>query len=257
MGLPLGLRVVALGAVLFGALAAVVVRPDLMVVERIEWVGNSRATPAELRHLADLRNGTTIWSVDLGDLAARIQRHPWVDSVSAERRFPGTVVVRVVEHHPVAILAWGPELFYVDDLGRPFLRADSSSLDHPFITGLTPELEALHPELPRLVLRDAVWLLGSLDSRGLLPASQVSEVAFHRTRGFTVQTSGAGGDHRTARVLFGFDDYERQLNHLASLLDRGVDLTRPLHVDVAPATVAIVRPMDAPSAPAIAEAARM
>lgn len=251
MNVTAGLRAVVLGFVVTGLLAWALVRPDLMVVERVTFEGYQRATPAQLRHLSDLRNGTTIWEVDLGDLASRLQRHPWVASVVARRRLPGTVAVEVVEHEPAVLLAWSSELFYVDAQGRPFLRADSSDLDYPVVTGIGPELQARHPQLPRLALADASWLVAQLDERGLIPAASISEIAFHASRGFTVQLSGSGPDRRTAEVLFGFGDYERQLEHLASLLDRGVDLTSPLHVDVAPPTVAIVRPLD-PAAVALA-----
>ena len=62
-----------------------VVRPDEFWVERVDFEGNVRATPAELRHLADIRNGTTIWGVDLDRVSSNVRRHPWVKRVEAER----------------------------------------------------------------------------------------------------------------------------------------------------------------------------
>lgn len=224
------------------ALAWLVVRPDQLYVERVVFEGQVRATPAELRHLADLRNGTTIWGVDLDRITAGVQRHPWVERVEAERRLPNTVVVRVEEYAPVALLSFDDGLYYIDDSGVPFLKADSADLDHPVLTGIDAALERAHPELPRLVIRDALWLLDEIDARKLLSRDRVSEVAFHRTHGFTIRTVGAHGEHHTAEVLMALSDYERQLRRLAALLDRGVDLTESLHVDLAPERVAIVRP---------------
>ncbi|HMV69980.1 MAG TPA: FtsQ-type POTRA domain-containing protein, partial [Myxococcota bacterium] len=244
MGLPRQVRLSLLGVASVATLGWAVLRPDLMYVERIEFVGNVRATDAELRHLSDLRNGVTIWDVDLATLSERVQRHPWVAEVTAERHLPGSVVVKVQEHAPVALLAFGDRLLYVDEQGRPFLEARSDDLNHPIISGIDPALEGLHPELPRLALRDALWLLQELDARAILPLDHVSEIRFHRTRGFVLQTAGSVRGGATAEVLIGLGDYERQLRHLAALVDRGVDLTRPLHVDVAPESVAIVRPRD-------------
>ena len=45
--------------------AWLVLRPDCMVVETVTFEGRAHAGWSELRHLSDLRNGTTIWSVDL------------------------------------------------------------------------------------------------------------------------------------------------------------------------------------------------
>lgn len=225
-------------------LAWAIVRPEQLYVERVVFDGQVRSTPVELRHLADLRNGTTIWGVDLDRVSSGVQRHPWVKRATAERHLPGTVSVHVEEYTPVALLAYDDGLFYVDADGEPFLRAHTDDLDHPVITGVDPALEAAHPELPRLAIRDALWLIDQLDGRQLLPRSQISEVRFHRTRGFTVLTSGGQAGHGTAEVLFGLGDYEHQLRRLTALLDRGVDLSQPVHVDLGARTVAIVRPLD-------------
>lgn len=242
MGLSRQVILSLVGVASVAALTWAVLRPDEMYVERIEFVGHQRATAAELRHLSDLRNGVTIWEVDLPTLSERVQRHPWVASVVAERRMPGTIVVRVEEHQPAALLAFNQRLFYVDEQGGPFLEARSDDLDHPVISGITAELEALHPDLPHLVLHDALWLLRELDARNILPRENISEIRFHRTRGFVVQAAGSVAGSPTAEVLIGLGDYERQLSHLAALVNGRVDLTQPLHVDVAPESVAIVRP---------------
>lgn len=222
-----------------------VLRPELMVVERIEFAGMERATQAELRHLADIRNGASFWSVDLERASQGVQRHPWVARVRAERRLPGTIVLTVEEYSPVALLGWGDALYYVDAGGTPFLEAASDDLDYPVLTGIDPSLEQAHPLLPRWAVHDALQLVEELDRRGLVARDQVSEVGFSRSRGFTLQTTGALAGRATARVLFGLGHYERQLRHLAGLLGGGLDLTQPLHVDVAPERVAIVRPLDA------------
>ena len=220
-----------------------VVRPEQLYVQRIEFTGTDRATEAQLRHLSDVKNGSTIWEVDLRDVSERVREHPWVAAVRVERRLPGTIEVHVTEHKPVAVLAFDDGLFYVDEHGTAFARATSSDLDYPIVTGVGPELEAAHPDLPRWVIHDALWLIAELDDRDLVRREQISEVSFHRARGFAIHTSGSAQGFPTARVLVGLGDYERQLKHLAALLDKGVDLTEPLHVDVAPQRVAIVRPL--------------
>jgi hypothetical protein len=211
----------------------------------LEFVGNEQATQAQLRHLADFRNGTTIWSADLERVAAGVKRHPWVSAVRVERRFPASLVVRVEEYTPVALLAWNDGLYYVDDSGVPFLRARSNDLDYPVITGVDSALDESHPDLSRWALHDALWLVDQLESRDILARARVSEVTFSRSRGFTVHTTGAIPGRPTARILVGFGDYDRQLRHLAALVQQGVQLTEPLQVDVAPPSVAIVRPLDA------------
>jgi cell division protein FtsQ len=185
--------------------------------------------------------------VDLRAVSDRVRGHPWVSSVRSSRRFPGTIEVHVEEYQPVAVLAFDEGLYYVDADGRPFGKVRSDDVDYPFLTGVGGDLESAHPDLPKWVIHDALWLVEALDERDLIRREQVSEVAFHRARGFAIHTSGSVSGYPTARVLIGLGDYERQLSHLAALLDDGVDLTMPLHVDVAPQRVAIVRPLHPPS----------
>lgn len=221
--------------------AFVVARPDCMLVERVVFEGRARAGEAALRHLADIPNGTTIWTVDLEAAARGVERHPWVRRARAVREWPDRVVVEIEEYEPVALLHYD-RTYYVDRDGTPFLADATGDLDYPSITGIGPDLERAHPDLPRLAVRDALRLIDALDARGLLTRDRISEVAFSRTRGFTVHGPGA-------RFAFGVDDLERKLDRLERLVAEGqVDPSAPLMVDLAPETVAIVRPLDAPSA---------
>lgn len=222
-------------------------RPDLMLVEHVTFEGADRATPAALRHLADLHNGVRTWEVDTAAVARAVERHPWVERASAEVVGPSTVVVRVVEHEPVALLSQPASregdpaagLYYVDATGLPFMRAHPSDLDYPIITGIGPDLARAHPSLPRLAGEEALHLLDELTVRRLVSSDVVSEIAVDAQRGFSVRLVGG------ARVEFGFVDIEGQVDRLEALVTReGVRLDRPILVDVAPAGVAIVRPLD-------------
>lgn len=227
------------------------VRPEQWLIEHVVFEGQHRATVAELRHLSDLRNGTTVWQVDGERIADQLERHPWVRSASVTVQWPHTVHVAIVEHHPVALLHRGSddplrgELVYVDEEGTPFLPARPGDLDYPHLTGFEPELSRMHPELGPLAIRDGLWLIANLDDRGLVTRDRVSEVSFSRTVGFTVVTD-------QARLVFGHGDLSTQVDRLSLLVRQGLSLERPTYVDLAPATVAIVRPLPtlAPAVPA-------
>jgi hypothetical protein len=234
------------------ALGCADLRPDLMLVEHVVFEGADRATVASLRHLSDLHNGDRTWEVDVEAVARAVERHPWVAQASAEVVAPATVVVRVVEHEPIALLSQPPAregdpaagLYYVDATGLPFMRAHPSDLDYPVITGIGPELARSHPSLPRLAGQEALRLLDEINGRRLVAPGAVSEIVVDAQRGFSVRLVGG------ARVEFAFVDIERQVDRLEALVTReGVRLDRPILVDVAPAGVAIVRPLDLGGAP--------
>jgi hypothetical protein len=228
--IALGVAAVSLGT------GWLVLRPEAWLVERVIFEGAVRATPAELRHLADLPNGTAVWQVDREAVTRAVERHPWVREASARVQWPHTVIVSVEEHVPTAILHDQDHLLYVDEYGEPFLGVLPTDLDYPHLVDFEPELSRMHPELGRVAIRDALWLLSALDERALVSRDEVSSISFSRTAGLTV----AAGP---ARLLFGLRDLPTQLDRLAVLASQGVDLKQPIRIDLAPATVALVRPL--------------
>lgn len=226
-----------------GLFVLVVGRPDAFVVSRIVFEGAVRATPAQLRHLADVRNGTRWWEVDPARVSAAVARHPWVEQVTTERQLDGTLRVAVVERTPVALLAWGGQLLYVDDGGRPFLEADTRQLDLPLIIGIDDELEGRNFRIPRLAIRDALWLLDALDVGGLVPRREVSDVTFAWHRGFTVRTTGTQALGGPSELVFAFDDLPSQVARLGKLVEQGVQPRAGHHIDLGGRSVAVVRPL--------------
>lgn len=237
------------GTVLAGlvALAFGLSRPDVLVVERFVFTGQARAGEPALRHLADVRNGARLWSVDPAVVSSRIQRHPWVERVQTTRRLDGTIAVDIEEHEPAALLLWDGRILVVDDGGWPFLEADGTVLDLPILVGLGSDVEARDPRIPRLVIRDALWLLDRLDEENLLPRHAISDIAFEWHRGFTVRTTTLAADRPPSTILFGFLDYGRQIRRFAKLVDQGLDWRTGVYVDLAPEKVAVVKPLARPA----------
>jgi hypothetical protein len=210
--------------------------PRALLVQEVRFEGNQRASDVALRHLVDVPNGTTHLGVSDDAVADGAEQHPWVREAFVRRTWHGLVVV-VDEHRPVALAQLGEELFYVDQFGIAFLAARSDDLDYPIIAGLDANISGLHPSLERLVLRDAVALLSMADERGLVSLDSISEVVFTPSRGFTLHM------RRGSEVLFGLSGHDAQLDRLSTLMDSGINLSTATYVDLAPARVAIVRPI--------------
>jgi hypothetical protein len=234
-------RIAKVGSAITAGVATLgwlVIRPDTLLIEHVRFEGIARAKPEALRHLADVTNGATMVGVDLAAVRAGVERHPWVKGASVRREWPDTVVVKVDEYQPVALLRT-ERLAYLDASGDAFLSAQPDNLNYPVISGLTPDLAQAHPDLPALVVREALSLLDDLDSRGLVARDDVSELAFSRSRGFVVHTTGG------AEMMFALERREQQLDRLAVLIKRGVRTDLPMLIDLAPERIAIVRPLNA------------
>lgn len=116
-------------------------------VRRVEILGARYVAPSEVLERLSVDTTASVWD-PTGPLAARVGAHPEVRHAEITRRLPGTLVVRVFEHIPVALLP-GPEGFTAYDA---FGRA------------LPIDLTRVRVDAPVLVERDSMLLalLGAL-----------------------------------------------------------------------------------------------
>ena len=79
-------------------------RLDYFLVRRVQFDGVRYANPSELVARLALDSTASIWD-DLDQYAARVAKHPMVQSVEVTRTLPSTVVLTIVERLPVALVS--------------------------------------------------------------------------------------------------------------------------------------------------------
>lgn len=198
-------------------------------------VGNTRATTVAVAQLAALPAGDPLLLVDLDSAVAAVERHPWVARVEASRRLPDTVVLRVEERQAAAVVQLD-QLYVVDADGTPFVKAGPADMDHVIFTGLDPALASREPALARRIIRDGLLLVAAAPGRAGLSESDVSEVHFDASAGYTLFLRNGG------EVLLGFQDADR-LDRLDLLAKNGLDLSKPHRIDLAAERLAVVTPL--------------
>jgi cell division protein FtsQ len=151
--------------------------------------GRTRLAPDEIRTLAGIEPGISIWDVDCHAAEERLLARPWVRSATVRRELPHRVVIQLREERPVAILAVAsrradPVLYFVARHGRLFGVARGDARDFPFITGLTPaDVTGGDAFGPRAVRRALALLRVAGRSRSV---ESVSEIHVDRVRGLTL-----------------------------------------------------------------------
>ncbi len=188
-----------------------------------------------LLEAADLRAGTSLWRVDTRELAARLERDPWIRRAAVRREFPRRLVVDLAEREPVAIL-YLDHLYYVDATGLAFARVgERDPLDLPFVTGVEAAIVADERPYARHAIRQALRLLRMLGASGL--PFRVSEVHIEREQGVTVFPI----EPRVA-VAFGWNGFGTKIARLTRVLEdfRGRE-RRIREIDLTMGTEAVVR----------------
>lgn len=132
---------------------------DFFHVRRIELEGVRYAKGGELVRLLAVDTTQSVWQ-SLPAVSARLLAHPLVAGASIERRLPGTLLVRVVERQPVALVESRGMLRPTDVTGTVLpIDLTATPVDAPVVatadTTLLRVLDGLRAEAPTLYARIA------------------------------------------------------------------------------------------------------
>lgn len=207
-----------LGAVGAAGLAVVgwrqVTNGEWLRIRALTVTGASRAVPAEILALSPVKAGDNLLGADLEAVERSVARHPWVASVTAHRRLPPAVELRLVERQPAALVDLGG-LYLVDQSGEVFKRAAAGDgLDLPLVTGIARDDYLQRREAVETQLRAALALLDGYEREGLAPTAPVSEVHLQADGGLTLYVGEDG-----AQVRLGSGDLPQKLVRLRRVLE--------------------------------------
>lgn len=133
---------------------------DFFRVRRVVIEGARYASPDEIVSQLRVDTMASIWD-DVSPLVTRVKEHPQVRDVRIARRLPGTLVVRVTENLPVALVKSAQGLVVTDAAGGS-LPVDPTRID---------------VDLPVLATRDTLLLRLLAEVRAETPSlfARVSE----------------------------------------------------------------------------------
>jgi cell division protein FtsQ len=125
---------IALLSLLFIAMYEYLLTSPYVKLEQIIVKGVREDLKQEIIKLSCSDADASLLAINLGELKAEIERHPWIKAARLEKRFPHTLVIEAEQEHPRAIVALD-RLYFMNRLGTLFKEVDlNASLDYPIIT---------------------------------------------------------------------------------------------------------------------------
>jgi len=126
-------------------------------VRRVEILGAHYIAPGDILSRIHVDTSASVWD-PTAPIAARVFRHPGVQSVHVRRRLPGTLIVEITEHAPVALVAADGGLKVYDARGVALpVDPASVSVDAPVLmardTTVLRLLGAMRQRMPSLYAR--------------------------------------------------------------------------------------------------------
>lgn len=187
-----------------------------------------RVTEAEIRMLANLKEGDNIFSFRLAETVAELEIHPWVKRAAVMRELPDRVSIEVVERRARAVIALG-SLYYVDDDGEVFKKVlAGESLDLPVFAGIS--LRAVVEKTPAAagLIRQGLEIVTLAERSRILPADELSEVRLDTTYGAVAVRATDG-----MRIRFGTGNYPDKWMRLErTLVELGTDAGKVAELDL-------------------------
>ena len=118
-------------------------------LQRVEIEGTRFVRPSDVMDRLRVDTLGSVWD-DLRPMEARVGGHPQVESVRIRRRLPGTLVVRVVENLPVALVPAAGGFRALDARGRELpIDPSAAALDLPIVAARDTALLRLLADVRR------------------------------------------------------------------------------------------------------------
>ena len=182
-------------------------------LNKIEVEGYHHIDKKQILEAASIHPRTPILKINLKEIAQRVESLPWVRSCEARRILPDTLLLRIVERKPVALLLLG-RFYYVDEDGTPFKEPTSGeTLDFPVITGLT--VQDWNKGVGIAHVQEALIFLKEVHNVHHLSKEGISEVHLNEFGELTIFTVKKG-----VRIKLGRGDTQLKLKRLEAVWKR-------------------------------------
>lgn len=147
-------------------------------VRQVLVCGQRRVSVVEIREHAGLIPGTPLIRVSLRSLTARVRSHPQIADAWAERRWPDSIIIRVEEREPVALVARYGGWYLVDGSGYLLGEAKVDDLSIlPIISGVSADGDTAGERMRAPHIEAALDALAAFTPawRGMLSEVNVAE----------------------------------------------------------------------------------
>ncbi|MDD3294878.1 MAG: FtsQ-type POTRA domain-containing protein [Geobacteraceae bacterium] len=187
-------------------------------LEKMEISRTKRLTRDEITALAGVKPGDPLLRLDLRNMADRLEKNPWIETLKIRRRLPSTISIEITEREPVAVINMG-YLYYLDkkgDIFKPLTGGDR--LDFPVVTGITAEDLEKDPAGAKEMLLSALGIMDQLRAGTVFGLEDISEIHVGKGYGITLFTARGG-----IPVKLGSGEYAAKLERFSRIYKELVD----------------------------------
>jgi cell division protein FtsQ len=186
---------------------------DVFQIQNVKIQGNSLLQSEELFRLGSIREGMSIWELDLKKSEKNLLGHPFLESVHMHRLFPNRLHIFVTEKEPMALLNVQNNLLCIDRDGLVLPATPGRLYDLPVLSGGFQGMVEVGHQAGGEYLKEGLRFLYQVFMERPQLYGQISEVVTGQPQGLILYTSQNG-----VPVWLGKDNYNRKLLYLEAIL---------------------------------------
>lgn len=214
---------------------------DYLNVHDIRIEGLHRLSRRDVMAQAMISRHDNILAINLSAAQTRLASHPWIAAVELQRELPATLIIRIREHEPLALIDVGRQLL-INTEGHVFKEKTPDDPENlPVITGmdysdLVRENADTDPTYKAAL--DLLALVNPIDNKR--DGMDVIEVAVDPELGLTLHAAG-----QVRSIFIGYTDYPekcRRIKRLLAFLEKTGQFPQIETIDVSNADRIVVKP---------------
>ncbi|GBE04228.1 cell division protein FtsQ [bacterium BMS3Abin09] len=199
-------------------------------VNEIIVSGNYHLDKEDIVKSMKITKGQPLLDIRSEDINERLRENPWIKSVALKKQFPGTLLIKVEEAVPKALLSIKKKLYIIDENGNILERIKGeSTLFLPVLKGISPK--------NKKDITEALKLISLLSEKNILSSMESVEIGTE-SYGLFINMDGE-------LIKVGYGDYsekfERWIELEPEIRKRGVLIK---YIDLRFKDSVIVKPME-------------
>ncbi len=211
-------------------------------VNDIEVSGNNRLSKADVIRNLNIDRETSLLTLDLGLVNARLKSNPWIKDVSLRKQMPDTLMVRIKEAEPKALLYLKGSAFLVEEEGKTLEEVRDEG------TAFLPVIRSESAEKNKKEIQEALQLIDALAKKGILSNRESVEIRLN-SYGPDMVVDGV-------MIKVGYGNYMEKLARWEELEPEVAKLGPTSYIDLRFRDRVIVKPVEVAKAEKPAEAAK-
>lgn len=203
-------------------------------VNDIQVSGNYHLSKADVIKNLNINSSTSLLTLELNLVEARLRSNPWIKEVSLRKQMPDTLMIRIKEAAPKALLYLKGSAFLVEEEGNMLEEIMDDG------TAFLPVIRSESAEKNKKGIQEAIQLIDALDKKGILSSRESVEIMLN--------SSGPDMVVDGVTIKVGYGNYKEKLSRWEELEPEVSKLGPTNYIDLRFRDRVIVKPVQTASA---------